>query len=131
MARKQQPTERKLVWANLAVVHGSADYHLALHRTDGTIGCSCPGWRNRRDCKHLVDFYSMLRLTDEQIQRQTNFSIQHSKIVLLVPAALARTAVRWRTVSHRAGEIQPTLELLASLDAELAASALDKMEVAP
>lgn len=28
-------------------------YTVAQHKTKGHWGCDCPGWRTRRNCKHL------------------------------------------------------------------------------
>jgi hypothetical protein len=33
----------------------SREYVIAQRNTDDTWGCSCPGWRNHRRCKHLTD----------------------------------------------------------------------------
>ncbi len=42
-------------WVNrFSVQSDSSDrvYTVAQRRTDGTWGCSCPGWRHHRNCKH-------------------------------------------------------------------------------
>jgi len=35
-------------------------YTIAQRRSDNTWGCSCPGWRNYRRCKHLTDVLQRL-----------------------------------------------------------------------
>jgi hypothetical protein len=38
----------------------SSLYTIAQRRSDDTWGCSCPGWRNYRKCKHLTDVLARL-----------------------------------------------------------------------
>lgn len=52
-------------WTNrFQIKSGSSDrlYIIAQQRTDGVWGCSCPGWRHHRRCKHVADV--LRRLTD-------------------------------------------------------------------
>lgn len=45
-------------WTNrFQIKSGSSDrlYVIAQQREDETWGCSCPGWRHHRRCKHLTD----------------------------------------------------------------------------
>lgn len=35
-------------------------YVIAQRRSDDVWGCSCPGWRNRRYCKHVTDVLARL-----------------------------------------------------------------------
>lgn len=41
-------------------------YVIAQQRTDGTWGCSCPGWRHHRKCKHLTDVLGRLAAIADQ-----------------------------------------------------------------
>src|ERR1700726_1765760 len=38
----------------------SSLYVIAQRRSDDTWGCSCPGWRHHRHCKHLTDVLQRL-----------------------------------------------------------------------
>jgi hypothetical protein len=38
----------------------SSLYTIAQRCSDDTWGCSCPGWRHHRQCKHLTDVLSRL-----------------------------------------------------------------------
>jgi hypothetical protein len=43
-------------------------YTVAQRKSDGTWGCSCPGWKTRRTCKHLSAMLPALRqLTAETV----------------------------------------------------------------
>ncbi len=45
-------------WTNRFQVKSQSSsslYTIAQRRTDHSWGCSCPGWRNHRRCKHLTD----------------------------------------------------------------------------
>ena len=51
------------VWRNrftVASASSSSVYTVAQRHTDGVWGCSCPGWRHHRKCKHLTDILSRL-----------------------------------------------------------------------
>lgn len=41
-------------------------YVIAQQRTDGQWGCSCPGWRHHRKCKHLTDVLGRLAAIADQ-----------------------------------------------------------------
>lgn len=41
-------------------------YVIAQQRTDGVWGCSCPGWRHHRKCKHLTDVLGRLNKIADQ-----------------------------------------------------------------
>lgn len=50
-------------WTNRFTVESSSSsrvYTVAQRRTDGTWGCSCPGWKHYRHCKHLTDILGRL-----------------------------------------------------------------------
>jgi hypothetical protein len=52
-------------WVNRFAVESTSSnavYTVSRRRTDGTWGCSCPGWRmhSNRKCKHLADILSRL-----------------------------------------------------------------------
>ena len=50
-------------WVNRFTVQSrssSSVYTVAQRRTDGVWGCSCPGWRHHRKCKHLTDILHRL-----------------------------------------------------------------------
>jgi hypothetical protein len=50
-------------WTNRFVVRShtsDALYNVAQRRSDGSWGCSCPGWRHHRTCKHLHDILGRL-----------------------------------------------------------------------
>lgn len=43
-------------WKNRFEIRSSSSnrvYVIAQHITKGHMGCSCPGWRRHRTCKHL------------------------------------------------------------------------------
>lgn len=51
------------VWMNRFTVKSkssSSVYTVAQRRTDGVWGCSCPGWKHYRHCKHLTDILGRL-----------------------------------------------------------------------
>ena len=59
------------VWKNRFTVDSSSSsavYTIAQRRTDGVWGCSCPAWRHRRKCKHLVDVLSRLAKVAATVQ---------------------------------------------------------------
>jgi hypothetical protein len=39
---------------NIRSESSSRIYTVARKKSDNTWGCSCPGWRTRRTCKHLT-----------------------------------------------------------------------------
>ena len=39
---------------------------------DGKIYCTCPGWRYRRWCKHLAEFFNEIERKEEQYEREAN-----------------------------------------------------------
>lgn len=46
-------------WTNRVRIKSSSSsrtYIIARHKTNGTLGCSCPGWLAHRNCKHLRAF---------------------------------------------------------------------------
>jgi hypothetical protein len=50
-------------WTNrfqVKSLSSSSLYTIAQRRSDHTWGCSCPGWRNHRRCKHLTDVLQRL-----------------------------------------------------------------------
>lgn len=43
-------------WKNRFEVHSETSnrvYIIAQHKDKGHVGCSCPGWKRYRTCKHL------------------------------------------------------------------------------
>ena len=43
-------------WTNRVEIKSSSSsrlYIVAQHKTNGSFGCSCPGWKAHRHCKHL------------------------------------------------------------------------------
>lgn len=50
-------------WMNRFTVQSTSsnrEYVVSQRRSDGTWGCSCPGWRHYRHCKHLTDILGRL-----------------------------------------------------------------------
>lgn len=37
-------------------------YTVAQRKSDRSWGCSCPGWKSRRNCKHLTSMMPSLKL---------------------------------------------------------------------
>ena len=61
-------------WTNRFTVNSrtsSSVYVVAQRRSDASWGCSCPGWRHYRRCKHLKDILARLARVAE---RATAFS---------------------------------------------------------
>lgn len=51
-------------WTNRFEIRSSSSsrlYTVAQRKSDGTWGCSCPGWKTRRSCKHLTSMMPALR----------------------------------------------------------------------
>ena len=58
-------------WVNRFTVKSQSSkavYTVAQRRTDGVWGCSCPGWRHHRKCKHLTDILHRLATLSSQVQ---------------------------------------------------------------
>jgi hypothetical protein len=52
------------VWTNRFWIDSTSSdrkYLVAQRKTDGVWGCSCPGWRHRRWCKHITELHGKLR----------------------------------------------------------------------
>lgn len=67
-------------WTNrFQIKSGSSDrlYVIAQQRADGAWGCSCPGWRHHRRCKHLTDV--LKRLTD-LLARMPGYAQMHMMV---------------------------------------------------
>lgn len=45
----------------------SSLYIIAQQRADGVWGCSCPGWRHHRRCKHVTDVLGRLTSLAERM----------------------------------------------------------------
>jgi len=75
----------------------SSLYIIAQRTTDKTWGCSCPGWRHHRKCKHLTDV--LRRLSDVPIaafDEQTAIMLGSARMayrILLEPAKAVATPV--------------------------------------
>lgn len=58
-------------WTNRFQVQSTSSaklYTIAQQRSDGRWGCSCPGWRHYRRCRHLKDVLSRLaKLADRAV----------------------------------------------------------------
>ena len=48
-------TEKSELWENRMEITGSSGniYVVSQHKTGRYWGCSCPGWKSRKRCKHL------------------------------------------------------------------------------
>jgi hypothetical protein len=50
-------------WVNRFTVNSTSSssvYTVSQRRSNGVWGCSCPGWRHHRKCKHLTDILRRL-----------------------------------------------------------------------
>ena len=50
-------------WVNRFTIDSTSSsrtYVVAQRRSDEVWGCSCPSWRHRRRCKHLIDILARL-----------------------------------------------------------------------
>jgi hypothetical protein len=43
-------------------------YTVAQRKSDNSWGCSCPGWKTRRNCKHLSSIVPLLASTEKKLQ---------------------------------------------------------------
>jgi hypothetical protein len=53
---KSAMLEDNAQWTNRFEIHSASSdrvYIIAQNKDKGHMGCSCPGWRTRRNCKHL------------------------------------------------------------------------------
>lgn len=69
-------------------------YIIAQQRADGVWGCSCPGWRHHRRCKHLADVLRRLTKLAERIPGYNHLSMMVSArtaFLDLEPTAKAKT----------------------------------------
>lgn len=57
-------------WQNRIQIRSESSsrlYTVAQRKSDGSWGCSCPGWKSHRNCKHLSTMLPSLRqLTDRR-----------------------------------------------------------------
>jgi hypothetical protein len=50
-------------WTNRMQIRSESSgrlYVVAQHKTNGTWGCSCMGWKRHRNCKHLGNMLPLL-----------------------------------------------------------------------
>jgi hypothetical protein len=55
-AKNNAELDRKDQWTDRRQIRSATSnrvYTVARHKTKGFWGCSCPGWRARRTCKHV------------------------------------------------------------------------------
>lgn len=83
-------------WTNrFQIKSGSSDrlYIIAQQRTDGVWGCSCPGWRHHRRCKHLTDVLRRLYELAERMPGYDHLTVMISArtaYLILEPAKAAK-----------------------------------------
>lgn len=92
-------------WTNrFQVKSASSDslYVIAQQRADGVWGCSCPGWRHHRRCKHLTDVLQRLTKLAERIPGYNHLSLLISArtayLDLEPAAAVAKPVSKGRVV---------------------------------
>jgi len=54
--RSEQKLDDNAQWTNRFEIHSATSdrvYTVAQHKAKRHWGCSCPGWRRHRNCKHL------------------------------------------------------------------------------
>lgn len=85
-------------WTNrFQVKSGSSErlYIIAQQRTDGVWGCSCPGWRHHRRCKHLIDVLQRLTALAAAVPAYSHLSMMLSARTAYLDLEPAAEAVRF------------------------------------
>lgn len=89
-------------WTNrFEIKSASSDrrYVIAQQRHDGEWGCSCPGWRHHRKCKHLTDVLRRLAKLAETIPGSELLLSARTAFLILEPeATVARPKLTGRAV---------------------------------
>lgn len=49
-------------------------YTVAQRKSDNSWGCSCPGWKRHRTCKHLNTITPLLKAAEASINKQKQIS---------------------------------------------------------
>ena len=83
-------------WMNrFQIRSGSSDrlYVIAQQRADNVWGCSCPGWRHHRKCKHLTDVLGRLAKIADQYKSVAFMTSARTAFLILEPAKAATKAV--------------------------------------
>lgn len=86
-------------WTNRFQIKSSSSdslYTIAQQRTDGVWGCSCPGWRHHRRCKHVTDVLHRLTELAKRMPGLAQLSLMVSArtaYLILEPEAGKRTIV--------------------------------------
>ncbi len=65
-------------WTNrFQIKSASSDrlYIIAQQRADGVWGCSCPGWRHHRHCKHVTDVLRRLTTLAKRVPAYSHLSV--------------------------------------------------------
>lgn len=79
-------------WTNRFQIRSESSdrlYIIAQQRADGEWGCSCPGWRHHRRCKHLTDVLRRLTVLAERMPAYNHLSMMVSArtaFLILEPA---------------------------------------------
>lgn len=80
-------------WTNrFQIKSGSSDrlYIIAQQSADGVWGCSCPGWRHHRKCKHLTGVLRRLADLLARVPAYSHLSMlisARTQYLILEPAA--------------------------------------------
>jgi uncharacterized Zn finger protein len=45
-------------------------YVVAQRKSDNSFGCSCPGWKRHRNCKHLKTIAPLIQAAEESIKQK-------------------------------------------------------------
>lgn len=84
-------------WTNrFEIKSASSDrlYIIAQQRADGEWGCSCPGWRHHRRCKHLTDVLRRLTALAERMPTHALLVSARTAFLILEPSVKVTKIVR-------------------------------------